>query len=87
MSLRWRTFLLSNCIFCLPFTGVAKDVERKREEAFELTANYTADNLHNFSGGIESGYAYLGMAQFCVWDSIPKKPDGGTAERFICMVH
>ena len=61
MSLRWRAFLLSNCIFCLPLAGVAKDLERKREEAFSFEATYTADNVYNFSGGIESGYAYLGM--------------------------
>jgi len=66
MSLRWSTFLLTNCIFCLPLTGMSNEIERKKEEAIELTANYTADNVYNFNGGIESGYAYLGMAQFCV---------------------
>ncbi|WP_153640449.1 carbohydrate porin [Prolixibacter sp. NT017] len=66
MSLRWRTVLLSNLVFCLPFMGRAKEIERRREEAFSLGAAYTADNLYNFNGGIESGYAYLGMAQFCV---------------------
>ncbi|WP_153632964.1 carbohydrate porin [Prolixibacter sp. SD074] len=80
MSLRWRTFLLSNCIFCFPFTGIAKEVERKREEVFKLEANYTADNTYNFNGGIESGYAYLGMAQFCLEFDTEKNGwwDGGT---------
>lgn len=65
MRLRWSAFLLSNCIFCLPFTGMANDGDRKREEVIEFTASYTADNLYNFGGGLKQGYAYLGMAALC----------------------
>jgi porin len=59
---------------------MSNDIERKKEEPVKLTAGYTADNVYNFNGGIESGYAYLGMAQFCLNFDTEKAGwwDGGT---------
>lgn len=51
------TILLLNSYTCAQDTAVP---------ALSLSASYTGDNFYNLTGGIKTGWAYLGMAGVCV---------------------
>ena len=52
-----------NCVLCT--AGYAQETTGKKE-CFTFEASYVGDNVMNFSGGIKTGYRYLGKASILV---------------------
>lgn len=55
-------------IFCA-FLGIhagAQALNKNHSDPFSYEANYTGDNFSNLTGGIQTGFSYLGMASLCI---------------------